>query len=82
LTLDWAHANSVIIDPNDDTYVISLRTQDCIVKVGRTTGQLVWIHGDPGRWNPPWSAKLLTPIGPNFGWHYHQHGPHIDRTAR
>jgi hypothetical protein len=81
LTLDWGHANSVIIDPNDNTYVVSLRTQDCVVKVRRDNGQLVWIHGDPGRWNPPWSAKLLTPTGTNFGWQYHQHGPHIDANG-
>jgi hypothetical protein len=78
LTKDWGHANSVIIDPNDNTYVVSLRHQDAVVKIDRLTGQLIWIHGAHDRWVAPWTSKLLNPTGFNFGWQFHQHGPHID----
>jgi hypothetical protein len=81
LTKDWAHANSVIIDPNDNSYIVSLRHQDAIVKIDRVSGQLIWIHGAPERWVAPWSAKLLAPSGFNFSWQYHQHGPHIDSNG-
>jgi arylsulfate sulfotransferase len=76
-TRDWTHGNSVIIDPSDNSYVVSLRHQDAIVKIDRVTGQLVWIHGAPERWVQPWSSKLLTPTGSNFSWQYHQHAPHM-----
>lgn len=69
---DWCHANAVFHDPADDTIMVSLRTQDCIVKFSRATGLIKWILGDPGNWRAPWSDKLLTPVG-DLAWHYHQH---------
>jgi arylsulfate sulfotransferase len=68
---DWAHANAVF--PNEDgTALVSLRHQDAVVKVDRNTGSLVWILGDPARWNLPWSAFLLQPVGA-LEWPFHQH---------
>lgn len=78
---DWSHANAVLLDPSDDTYIVSVRHQDAVVKIERTTGQIVWIHGPHGRWTAPWSQHLLTPVGSNFEWHYHQHGPHVTPTG-
>jgi hypothetical protein len=75
VTRDWAHANAVLLDPSDDTYIVSLRHQDAVVKLERATGQIVWIHGPHERWNAPWSQYLVTPVGSNFEWHYHQHAP-------
>ena len=69
---DWCHANAVIYDPSDDTLMVSLRTQDCILKIFRDTGQLKWILGDPRNWKEPWSSQLLKPDD-EFGWQYHQH---------
>jgi hypothetical protein len=74
---DWSHSNAVIIDPNDNSYIVSVRHQDAVVKIDRTTGQLVWIHGPHERWTAPWSQHLLTPVGSNFEWHYHQHAPDL-----
>ena len=71
-TQDWCHANAVSHDARDDSILVSLRTQDCIVKFSRQTGELVWILGDPGNWKAPWSGKLLTPVG-DLDWQYHQH---------
>ena len=72
---DWSHANAVFLDQSDNTYVISLRHQDCVAKIDRDTGDIVWILGDHGRWNAPWDQFLLTPIGSPFEWQYHQHAP-------
>lgn len=69
---DWCHANAVFYDPADDTIMVSLRTQDCIVKFSRETGFIKWILGDPGNWQAPWSDKLLKPVG-DLAWQYHQH---------
>ena len=40
--IDYAHINSVALDPLDDTILASLRTTSEIVKISRTTGQVVW----------------------------------------
>lgn len=76
-TFDWSHANGLALDPATDSWIVSLRHQDMVFKLQRTTGQLEWILGDHGRWNAPWSDQLLTPIGTGFAWQYHQHAPQL-----
>jgi hypothetical protein len=76
---DWSHSNAIFIDPSDDTYLVSLRHQDCVVKIERKTGALVWILGAHERWVEPWSARLLTPVGSSFQWQFHQHAPELNR---
>jgi arylsulfate sulfotransferase len=75
-TRDWSHANAVIHDPSDDSFIVSVRHQDALVKIDRSTGQLIWILGTPDGWKMPWSRYLLTPKGP-LQWPYHQHAPTI-----
>jgi arylsulfate sulfotransferase len=64
---EWAHASSVMFDPGDDTYIVSLRHQDCVVKVRRSTpgtgspDDVVWILANPAGWRAPWRSKLLLP---------------------
>jgi hypothetical protein len=69
---DWAHLNCASYDARDDSILLSLRTQDCIAKIDRSSGALKWILGVPENWQEPWSEKLLTPKGP-LQWQYHQH---------
>ena len=63
---DWTHANSVLFDPSDDSYIVSLRHQDCVVKIRRgvdgvdSPDDVVWILGTPEGWNEPWKSKLLS----------------------
>ena len=35
-TFDWCHANGTCYDPRDDSILVSLRTQDCIIKFDRS----------------------------------------------
>ncbi len=70
---DWAHANSLSYDEATDEIIVSLRHQDCVVKVDRKSRELRWILGSPQRWRDPWSEKLLKPHG-ELEWPYHQHG--------
>ncbi len=44
-TKDWSHANAIEYDASDDTFVVSVNHQDIIIKVTRTTGQLLWVLG-------------------------------------
>jgi arylsulfate sulfotransferase len=76
-TRDWSHANAVVLDPEDGNLIVSLRNQDALIKVDRESGELMWILGDPDRWEEPWSSTLLEPTGASgdFEWSYHQHAP-------
>jgi arylsulfate sulfotransferase len=76
-TRDWARANAVIYDPSDDSIIVSARHQDAVVKFLRETGDLVWILGPHENWNVPFDQYLLTPVGTDFEWPYHQHAPKI-----
>lgn len=75
VTYDWSHANAVVIDPRDDTYVVSLRHQDAVVKIERDTGRLVWILGNALRWAPSWQPFLFQSTSPTFEWPFGQHAP-------
>jgi hypothetical protein len=77
LGYDWAHVNSVIYDPRDDSIIISLRHQDALVKFSRSTGDLKWILGTHANWSPEFQKFLLTPVAEPFEWQYHQHAPTI-----
>jgi hypothetical protein len=82
VTYDWSHGNAVVVDPTDDTWVYSLRSQDAVVKVRRSDESLVWIHGPHDNWQAPWSQYLLTPTGAPFEWQFHQHSPHLTAGGR
>lgn len=75
-TFDWCHANGLFHDVRDDSILVSLRTQDCIIKLDRRSGALKWILGPHERWQGKWKDRLLRPEG-TLMWNYHQHDPSI-----
>jgi hypothetical protein len=74
-TFDWSHGNAAEVDTSDNSWVISLRHQDAVVKVRRSDRQIAWIHGPHERWKARWVPFLLTPVGAPFEWNFHQHSP-------
>ena len=74
---DWAHSNTVVHDPNDDSIIVSVRSQDAVVKFSRTTGAIKWILGPHANWAPEFQPFLLNPVGAPFEWQFHQHAPEI-----
>lgn len=79
-TADWSHGNGLAYDEELDLILVSLRHQDSVIAFSRATGELVWILGDPARWEAPYSEFLLTPAnipGSDFEWPYHQHAPKV-----
>lgn len=48
LFADYAHLNSVTIDPDDGNFVCSFRHLCCILKLDRTTGEIIWTLGGDG----------------------------------
>ncbi|MBD3672823.1 MAG: aryl-sulfate sulfotransferase [Planctomycetaceae bacterium] len=75
-TEDWSHANAIIPTDEEDWIILSLRHQDCLVKIHFPTGEIRWILGDPAEWKSPWKEKLLRQKG-EWIWPYHQHGPQL-----
>ncbi len=73
-TADWSHGNALLFDARDDSYIVSLRHQDALVKLSRQSGQLRWILGDPQGWQEPWQ-ELLLEAPDDFLWPFHQHAP-------
>jgi hypothetical protein len=70
---DWAHANAVIEMP-DGGVLVSLRHQDCLVALD-DDGDVRWILGNHDGWPASFAPALLDPVGADFTWPYHQHGP-------
>lgn len=73
---DWTHANGLIHDPSDDSFIVTIRHQDCAIKIGRQTGALKWILGTPDGWREPWASRVLKPVGAPV-WFWHPHDPSI-----
>lgn len=75
-TEDWSHGNAIVPTEEEDWIILSLRHQDCLVKIHFPTGEIRWILGDPAEWESPWKEKLLSKKG-EWIWPYHQHGPQL-----
>ena len=73
---DWAHANALMYDEQDDAFLVSLRLQDAVVKIDSETSEVAWILGPHGGWNTPWDGRLLAPQG-ELEWAYHGHGAKV-----
>lgn len=74
--LDWTHGNGVTDNPHTNSVVFSLKHQDAIFSVDRTTGAIRWILGEHSDWSPALQARLLRPIG-ELRWPYHAHNPTV-----
>jgi len=77
---DWAHANSIVYDASSDAVIVSLNHQSAFMKMRLADSSLVWIHGDHGGWEEPWSAHLLEPKG-DLIWTSKQHAAELTPTG-
>ncbi len=46
--LEWTHTNSLVFLPDDDAFVINTRWTDAVLKVRRSTGEILWQLGGEG----------------------------------
>jgi len=76
-TFDWSHANAVLPVDDGAAFLVSLRHQDCIVKVDAGSSEVVWILGNPDGWSGALASKRLQPVGA-LEWPYHAHGVKLD----
>jgi hypothetical protein len=59
---DWFHLNAATYDPRDDSLIVSSR-ENFVMKIDYTTGDLIWLLGDPTKYwygFPSLRAKALT----------------------
>jgi arylsulfate sulfotransferase len=72
---DFSHANGVVYDPSDDSFLVNFRMLSNVVKIDRRTKEIKWIMGDPKGLSPELRKKAfrLEPAGAR--WFYHQHSP-------
>ncbi|NOQ97095.1 MAG: hypothetical protein GQ561_02945, partial [Calditrichae bacterium] len=64
---DWTHANNVIYDSSDNSYYLSIRHTDSIIKVSRATGKIIWeLGGTNDDFNLSANDKFLHQHGPDF----------------
>jgi len=47
--VDWFHTNAATYDPRDDSLIVSSR-ENFIIKVDYSTGNIIWILGDPTKY--------------------------------
>lgn len=78
-TRDWSHANAVIADKRDGSLIVSLRHQDSLVKLDRSSGKLLWILAPPDNWDQQrFGQYLLKPIDQDdYFFPFHQHAPEL-----
>ncbi|MBK7931531.1 MAG: aryl-sulfate sulfotransferase [Bryobacterales bacterium] len=72
---DFSHANGVMYDAADDSYVVNFRMLSNVVKVDRKTKEIKWILGDPKGLKPELQAKAFRLEPKGARWFYHQHAP-------
>ena len=74
---DWSHANAIAYDPVRDEVVVSLRHQDTVVALSRTTGDVAWLFAPDTHWGAPLQPLVLQPEGPTDLPAFHQHSASI-----
>ncbi|MFH1315609.1 MAG: aryl-sulfate sulfotransferase [Candidatus Uhrbacteria bacterium] len=76
-SLDWLHANGLQYFEDDDSILLSLRSQSWVIKIDHATGEVVWRLGRDG------DFELLNGDPANkIAWFSAQHAPelHSDGT--
>ncbi|MEZ5549736.1 MAG: aryl-sulfate sulfotransferase [Pseudomonadales bacterium] len=73
-TIDWSHANAIVLDPRDRSLLINFRYQSALIKVDRAEGKIVWIFGEPSGWPHHLTDRLIA-LQDSDRWFWHQHSP-------
>lgn len=60
---DWIHQNAVWFDEDDNSILVSGRSQDVILKVSYPDGKLKWILGADEKWPDEYKDYVLKPEG-------------------
>ena len=64
LAYDWTHANGIVLSPDGTSVIVSVRHQDWLVSIDRSSGDMQWRLGPGGDFS-------LS----EGDWFYHPHSP-------
>ena len=69
---DWTHSNAIVYLEEDRSILLSTRNQSWVVKIGRETGEVLWILGNGGDFT-------LTNLDREVWntWFFSQHAPEV-----
>ncbi len=67
---DWSHLNTVALFPDHNFLLTSSRDQNSLLKIDRTTGDVVWIMGYHGEVEDGFHGDFVISDADRF---YHQH---------
>jgi len=78
--LDWTHCNALHYSPADNTVLLSSRSQSWVIKIDRTTDEIVWIFGEGDQVvDPDFTPDFFTLNGGTF--QTAQHAPTITENG-
>jgi len=81
--LAWSHANAIVpLGDAEQTFIVSARHQDAVVKIRGNANEAVWILANHDGWAPEYLPFLLEPVGSSFLWFIHQHAPALDAQGQ
>ncbi|MGO4881828.1 MAG: aryl-sulfate sulfotransferase [Bryobacteraceae bacterium] len=76
---DWLHCNSIAYDSTDGNLIVSVRSQDWIIKIdyenGAGDGHVIWSLGNEGNFNMINTPNIPSP------WFSHTHDVEIQSTV-
>lgn len=74
---DWLHGNSLTYDSTDGNLIMSLRSQDWVIKIayenGTGDGHIVWVLGNEGSQSAAPSFTMINTPNIPLPWFSHQH---------
>jgi hypothetical protein len=74
---DWLHGNSLTYDSTDGNLIMSLRSQDWVIKInyanGTGDGHVIWTLGNEGDQGPGYTFNMLNTPNIPSPWFSHQH---------
>ena len=71
--VDWSHANNLLYDESDDSFIVNFRYQAAAIKIDRATKEIKWIFGDPTGWGD--LSDRVFKLEGEGRWPFHQHSP-------
>ncbi len=71
--LDWSHANALHYIADEDALLLSLRSQNWVVKIDHATGKILWIMGEDTDTAQGFEANFFTLTAGS--WMTSQHAP-------
>ncbi|HLY19762.1 MAG TPA: aryl-sulfate sulfotransferase, partial [Bryobacteraceae bacterium] len=82
---DWLHGNSLAYDSSDGSLIMSLRSQDWVIKInyanGTGDGHVIWTLGYQGNQGPGGNFTMVNTPNIPSPWFSHQHDVEVQATA-